>query len=539
MKKIFIFIGLIGFLLTGCSDYIEEENLSNVNADDYYQTQSGFETLVNAAYSSLRDIYGGAPWMFCAGTDMYVEGRQPQPVGLSEYRFLTPSEDEVLPLYKNCYQSVQACNIGLKYSQDTEQFEELDSRIGEMKFIRANAYFLLVQSYGGVALVTEMIDEPLTELDRESAETIYKFIISELEEARNLVEDVDFAGRVTRRAVTNLLAKVHLTRAYEDFAASDDFSKAASYADEAIGGQLLTISFHDLWWPGNEDNEEVIFSVQYSPNSISAAPTELGHSQCSYFGPYMGGNEVAGDAPWRSYNLCPTMYLLDLYNADDTRWEGTFMTTVYDAYYDYYRVEDHSTLTVKHYYARPWESTPADSAAYVAQHPGAVYHYYDDLEASKSSALDYQTIAIRKFDDPNAAFSSSGTVSTRDLILARVAETYLVAAEAYLQTDRPQLAVERVNEVRRRAGVDEITTAEISIDFILDERARELAGEYYRWFDLKRTGTLIDRCVQYNKDIESADWFVGNGGNLKILRPIPQDVLDLNHGNYPQNPAYN
>jgi hypothetical protein len=86
MKKIFIFLGLLGFLASGCSDYLEEENLSNIGAEEYYKTSDGYETLVNAAYSSLRDIYGPAPWMFCAGTDMYVEGRQSQPVGLSEYR---------------------------------------------------------------------------------------------------------------------------------------------------------------------------------------------------------------------------------------------------------------------------------------------------------------------------------------------------------------------------------------------------------------------------------------------------------------------
>jgi hypothetical protein len=538
MKKIFIFLGLLGFLATGCSDYLEEENLSNVVVDNYYKSTEGFETLVNATYSSLRDIYGPAPWMFSAGTDMYAEGRQSQPVGLSEYRFLTPSEDEVLTLYENCYSSIQACNIGLQYSTITEEFDALNQRIGEMRFIRANAYFLLVQSYGGVALVTEMIDEPVTELNRESAETIYDFIINELGDARNMVSTEAYIGRVNRRAVTNLLAKVHLTRGYETFGSDNDFTTAASLADEVINGQALTIPFHELWWPGNEMNEEVIFSVQYSENSISSAPTELGHSQASYFGPYMGGNERAGDASWRSYNLLPTMYLLDLYNENDVRWDGTFMSTVYEPYYAFYRQEDHSSLDVMHYYARPWESNEAFETAYLSEHPEAAFHYYETLAPSKSLALDYQTIAIRKFDDPNSLFSSDGTVSTRDLILARVAETYLVAAEAYLQLENTQIAADRINEVRQRAGVVDIASGDVDIDLLLDERACELAGEYYRWFDLKRTGTLIDRAVMYNDDIESADWFVGKGGELKILRPIPQDALDLNRGDYPQNPAY-
>ena len=75
-------------------------------------------------------------------------------------------------------------------------------------------------------------------------------------------------------------------------------------------------------------------------------------------------------------------------------------------------------------------------------------------------------------------------------------------------------------------------------DYILDERGRELLGEYKRWFDLKRTGTLIARASQYNYTIKAAN-FNGNDGEKKILRPIPQSALDLNpNKDFPQNPGY-
>ncbi|WP_245896438.1 RagB/SusD family nutrient uptake outer membrane protein [Flavobacterium sediminis] len=149
---------------------------------------------------------------------------------------------------------------------------------------------------------------------------------------------------------------------------------------------------------------------------------------------------------------------------------------------------------------------------------------------------DYQTIPARKFDDPTALYASNKRVSTRDIILSRLGETYLIAAEAYLNTN-PALGLQKLNDVRARAG---LTTplASYDIDTILDERARELFGEYHRWFDLKRTGKLVERAAAYNYLIETS-YFNGANGELKILRPIPQSAIDLNQNNdFPQNPAY-
>ena len=111
-------------------------------------------------------------------------------------------------------------------------------------------------------------------------------------------------------------------------------------------------------------------------------------------------------------------------------------------------------------------------------------------------------------------------------------------------------AADRINEVRRRAAKPGketemmITPADVNIEFIMDERARELAGEYHRWFDLKRTGTLVERTRKYNRSIKA--WFdaginpfEGNNGELKILRPIPSVALQLNQAkDVQQNPGY-
>lgn len=541
MKRILI----LGIVLAtfSCSDFIDEENLSNVTAESFYVTAEGFQSLVNANYAQLKDIYGNEPYLFCAGTDLYAEGRGNEPDGLAEYTQLIPSSSGVGHLYNECYKAIQLANRALHYSEITEQTDNLNELVGELKYLRANAYFLLVQTYGGVA-ITDYIDSAVLSFDRNSAEEVYSQIVTDLNEAIGSLGTSPYTGKVNKRAAQNLLAKVYLTRAYEDFAEANDFAMAASLADEVIAGQTLDLDYEDVFTPGNDINEEVIFSVQFSKGSVSTSPTTLGSRQFYYFSSYLGGSEVAGDAPNRSYTLCPSDFALGLYTQDDTRWEATFMTEVFQAYYDYFRVDkaDHDNLLITDFYEPQW-FTATDKANYLATKnlaPDFVYHNWGEFssEYTEIQSLDYETIPVKKFDDPDPSTPfSSGNVSTRDIILSRLSETYLIAAEAYLSTN-PTTGLARLNEVRRRAGVTPADISEFDIDYILDERARELLGEYHRWFDLKRTGKLVERASMYNRLVDESN-FVGVGGNLKILRPIPQDAIDLNQNrDFPQNPAY-
>lgn len=557
MKKFIIVLGIIVGTLSSCSNYIEEESLSNVPADGTYKTASGFQLLVNTNYAWLKGIYGGNPWLFEAGTDMYAEGRTPEPAGLSQYTLLIPSSTNVEDLYNSCYQLIQSVNKTVYYSAITEQTANLNTLVGEARFLRANAYFLLVQTYGGVPIVNENITSPVLSFTRNTAEEVYTQIIADLDFALANVGTTAYntSGKVNKRAVNDLLAKVYLTRGYETFGKADDFAKAAAYADAAIGGQGLNLAFDQLFKPGNDLNAETIFSVQYDKASTSTDPTKLGNNQFYYFSSYLGGAETG--APLRSYNLCPTDYALGLYEKGDKRWDATFMTEILEGpettngvtknvlYYPYYRSTNPASLKVRHFYEPKW-FTPADKAAWMTANASRlsstfVYHPWGEYSAAHSliQNLDCYTIPVKKFDDPDPTTpSSTGPVSTRDIIVSRLGETYLIAAEAYLKAGQPSTGLDRLNEVRRRAGVVNATAGEFNIDYILDERGRELLGEYKRWFDLKRTGTLVARASAHNYKIKAAN-FVGVGGQLKILRPIPQTALDLNQNkDFPQNPGY-
>jgi hypothetical protein len=557
MKKIILILGLIVTVFSSCNDYIEEESLSNVPADATYKTASGFQLLVNTNYAWLKGIYGGNPWLFESGTDMYAEGRTPEPAGLSQYTQLIPSSSNVDELYNSCYQLIQSVNKTVYYSTITEQTPNVNMLVGEAKFLRANAYFLLVQTYGGVPIVLDNITTPVLSFKRNTAEEVYAQIIADLDASLASVGTSTYSttGKVNKRAVNDLLAKVYLTKGYETFGTTADFTKAAAYADAAIAGQALNLAFDQLFKPGNDLNAETIFSVQYDKASTSTDPTKLGNNQFYYFSSYLGGAETG--APLRSYNLCPTDYALGLYEKGDKRWEATFMTEILEGpettngvtknilYYPYYRSSNPASLKVRHFYAPKW-FTAADRLAWETTNASRksatfVYHPYGEYSAAYTliKNLDCYTIPVKKFDDPDPTTpSSTGPVSTRDIIVSRLGETYLIAAEAYLKAGVPTTGLDRLNEVRRRAGVANATIGQFNIDYVLDERGRELLGEYKRWFDLKRTGTLVARASAHNYKIKAAN-FVGVDGKLKILRPIPQSVLDLNQNkDFPQNPGY-
>lgn len=537
--------------MTGCSDFLLEDNKSNVVADEFYTSRAGYESLINTTYSELRDIYSEEPWVYVAGTDMYVEGRDSQPQGISEYRNLTPDNDIVADYYRNLYEAIQMCNTALYYNERTEEAPTLQSRKGEVKFLRAFFYFHLVRSFGGVSIVTDRIAEPVISFERDSAEEVYAFVISEMEDALNLVPEDNDYGRVNKRTIRHFLAKVHLARGYESFAAGDDFNQAATYADNTIDGQGLNLTHEQVFFPGNEENEEIIFSVQYDKSSM-IDPSDDGHMQSLYWGPYHGGEGAIFGYPYRDYTLCPTMYVFDLYTEDDARFHSTFMVEFYERYYDYFdQAGTRGDLNVQYYYPPEW--AVSDTTAWRLEDPehrsdATIIPYSPAWEASPQTQSDNATPAVKKFDDPTAVFSNDGS-SSRDIFLARLGETYLIAAEAYFQAGDPATAAARINEVRTRAALPGseaammIQPADVDIDFILDERARELVGEYHRWFDLKRTAKLVERTQLYNRDIK--DWFDSGinpfmrpDGNLKILRPIPQEAIDLNEANIQQNPGY-
>ena len=166
-------------------------------------------------------------------------------------------------------------------------------------------------------------------------------------------------------------------------------------------------------------------------------------------------------------------------------------------------------------------------------------------------------IGIYRTDNAGSLGSKVNGGSPRPWNIAKFSEFYLIAAEAAAKLGKNEDAKAMVNVLRERAGKQTYcvnarapfaadhstemlaaTPATITIDFILDERAREMAGEYVRYTDLKRTHKLVEYVTKYNEDGVTEAQMKGDDGKYKILRPIPQDALDKNQTKVAQNPGY-
>src|SRR5699024_6896766 len=172
----------------------------------------------------------------------------------------------------------------------------------------------------------------------------------------------------------------------------------------------------------------------------------------------------------------------------------------------------------------------------------AAYTIYDRSDMYESDGSIVQRTkypSLDKFADPTRP-SVSEMRSSRDAFVIRLAEMYLIAAEAQFKMGNGSMAADYINVIRERAAKPgheaemRVTADDIDLDFILDERARELAGEQLRWFDLKRTGKLLERTRAHNPEA---------GANIQdyhVLRPIPQAQIDAvqNKDEFTQNPGY-
>ena len=572
MKRIFYILMLItGFIaLYSCSDFLEADNKSNVTSDEYFNTQSGFESLANFAYAQLKSLYNGSPAMYSSGTDLYHKGRNDMPdAGLQSYSSLTPEDVAVTNFYTNCYQGIQAANCVLYYAKTVDANETLVSvRSAEARFIRALYYFEMVQQFGGVALIKEYVNSIVTDVPRNSTDEVFNYIFEELEALvaeGSPLPDTDLSGRVSKQAVYHYLAKAYLTAGW-DLDNSSYFAQAASYGEKAIAlGNGLDETFESLWAPEKDNtHKEVIFAIQYDrASSVGAgiAENQNGNQLQTSFGSYYGGADQGFKNS--SSNFIPSEHLMSLFKEGDSRFEATFMSKLYCTDEanprnsgDYYAPYNGNTANdyVAFYYAPGYKSSPADIAAWRAEDPThrtntiVIPLTSNTFRADGTTTCSYYQAAtldvfgitcVRKFDDPESSFGNA--TCYRDIVLARLAETYLIAAEAYQKAGQQSKADDMVNIVRERAfrnsGVS-YTISNVSIDDILEERALELTAERLRWNDLRRTKKLVSYNVLYNPELNGENDFIGNDGKQKLYRPIPQSAIDLNTAEITQNPGY-
>ncbi len=308
MKNILV-AGIIAVSLVSCSDFLDEKGYST----DYtfYETEQGVEALVASCYQNGRGMFStsntpnGINFQEI-GTDMYTIGGD----GGTDFALYTsvmgPHNEIFSGFWTDCYNGVARANLGLQYiKSNTTMKEDLKLiREGELKFLRAYYYSVLVIHYGDCPLVLEPVDGPKMNFLRAPQKEIWAQIISDATDAYNNLPWADENGAVTgdygrasKGAAGHLLAKAYLFRYSQKWAgsgqsdsrmnedrgvASDDLDKAIEYASavcnfgaKAGSGSLheLAADFSDLWRfnpktggpvPDDYNGPEVLFNIQFS-----------------------------------------------------------------------------------------------------------------------------------------------------------------------------------------------------------------------------------------------------------------------------------
>ncbi|GAB2955378.1 RagB/SusD family nutrient uptake outer membrane protein [Hymenobacter coalescens] len=584
MKKVLLTGSALALLMAvaGCDKDLLDENPRSILVPSFLGTPEGVQAGLTGVYSGLRNVYGNeeAEYMAVQGTDEWMRGFAATQ-GYEDYSqaLLNSQNSAVTNQWAIIYRYINGANGVIQYAGTVQGLPPatISQVVGQAKLLRANFYFMLVQYFGDVPLMLSFVDAPTKDITRAPKADVYNAIIADLTDALNSLPDrttgyaATGTGRVTRATALHLLAKVHLTRATSTARQGDDYAKAKQYAEDLINNRArygvdLEADVADVFREGNENGKEVLMNVQFNtdPTFTGQDPfSPTGANQTNFFfrSRYDLLPNMARDIPnGRPYGrFCPTPFLLDSYilpgetgrslRSTDTRYSKWFTTV--------YRVNStgpgaanggraNAVLgdTAAWYTGRP---LAAAEKSRIAARPNGPFTVIEPAGYSNLFSP-----VMNKFDDVTR--TAVNNPSDRPLIVYRFAETYLIAAEANMYLGNTGPAVSQINTLRERAGAVgrktqmDITASQLNIDFILDERARELCGEQMRYFDLVRTNKLVERVrakVPPSSSVTTAP--AGPYGsdaarNIKdfhVLRPIPQTEIDRTGGKIIQNPGYN
>jgi GTP:adenosylcobinamide-phosphate guanylyltransferase len=538
--KIIGMLLVAGILGTACDSYLEEENKSKVTIDIALSDPKTFDQLVASIYERARETTTRyEPNVYYQledlGTDIVTRGTVVSGVNdINDYVEFNSLNSTIYYYWRNQYSIIAAANLAIDNADLIVGVVPAvkTAGVGEAKFFRAMSYFNLVENFGGVPLVLNEVKTSATNYTRATEEAVYTQILKDLDEAlAGANETPTVYGKVTKDAVRHFMSKVLLTKGYKPFGVPADFTTAATLAETIISKHALVPTFASLTSISNQRNSEVFFSYLFGSSSVSRGWGNSRH-QLYKFPYYDYPGMIRGNLYQKGLDPLPTLFFYNLFDDNDQRADATFRREIiadkaYNSTVGGVAVTVPAGSRAIYFPKVAW--TPAQIAAvpYKVINPDQ-YFVVDGVTSA-------HTPMFKKFDEPGVAFKQPNETSdgTRDMAIMRSGEAYLIAAEAYLKSSNPTTAAARLTTLRSRAGlITPVTAGQVTLDFILDERARELIGEVNRWMDLKRTGKLIERTLLYNPHAA-----INNALKPKnLLRPIPQYEIDNTGGSITQNP---
>ena len=518
------------FFTFSCSeDFLKDELLSDTSVDFLYSSAQGLEAAVVGLYTLNRQIYedislnGTVPLILQAKSDLGVGitgevslySRLLWGFSLGDYG----TASGINKYWVHYYKIVDRCNAIIQGAENLDGIDEnrKNQILAEAKCMRANSFFSLYRLFNNIFVTTE----PTTPenafnaaQDKSSKEEIFTLLKSDLDFAiANLEYTTAQFGRITQGTARHIRAKVAMWE--------EDWTEAAAQADTLIeSGQHSLVATTAEVFKGDLDHSETLFAVMFEKETIGGGSEHILNWNLvseSAAAPGIVQSVENGGAGIGFLSL--NDYAINLLNEDpnDDRKDGTY-------YIFEYLYNDENTLPEGKNIGDPLDlyvNDPSDQNAFMLyyrrQNPGVI-----------------------KFLDENAEPTDRNHY--KNIMVYRLAETYLIGAEAHMMLSNDVKALLYLNAVRNRANAASKTA--IDLQTILDERARELAFEGQRWYTLKRTGKLYEFLLDHmNNDNMNESYPEGNPKDIlqEYMQnwPIPQQQMELLGPNYPQNDGYN
>lgn len=591
-----IALAMVALAPISCKNQLDSEYRSNLGPE-YFLTPDGLQAGLNASYATTRFFWGseGFTSSQVAGTDEAIRGGDGG-LDFHTYTNITPQNGTIQGVWDNSFVPINNLNGVLEFGPQASVSDAVKNQLlGEAKFLRAFYYFLLVQTFGDVPLKLKYNNKPSTEDTRSPKKDVYAAMIKDLNEAIVQLGNIQAGqskGRASKAAAIHLLAKIYLTKGWDAQAregdGTADFNKAYETALGLINSRAnysvdLEANFADIFKEGNEYGKESLFVADrntdptYSESGYNATTAPAGGNKenrlncywTSFYTLTRNVNEgipgapavttqlVARDnnngRPYRRFRPTPYTYATFSNTVDDSRYDATFQKAWV---MNLPSVQDNAVQTTTPTFTTIRNGVPVtpvkgvDTAIFMPGREVTVAErqaFKGVIIAPSQYNTEWFPTMLKHLDKTKLHFNDA---SDRPIILMRLGETYLIAAEAAFKAGRSSDAATMINALKTRAANRttntasqnataasqiQITSSNISLDYILEERTREMYGEMTRWFDLTRTKTLVDRAKLYNT------MAAPNIKDFHILRPIPSgSQLDLltNRNDFPQNPGY-
>lgn len=557
-KKITILILAI-VLVIGCkkdASFLTEVRKDGLTTDNALITKSQFDLALNTCYRQLQYFYNSADgwtdyWHLgvnfdvAATTTIYIADPGAPWI---DYTKINPQDGQSSKWWSWNFTVVKYANTviaGVENKAAKLTADEKNALLAEARFFRAWAYRNLNIAFGGVPILTGPVTEPKVDFVRNTAAECNAFIKQDLEFARvNLPIASAVPGRVVRSAADHLLAEINLIL--------KDYDGAIAAATRVIGGSDGSYSLMNARF-GARKNElnttrgaNILTDYYWDLHEINNTDYQMGNKEAIWVAQFEravpgGGIAYPGLGNWmtqgRAYWSRHWLFAKAGHNNTAADSIGRGASFIRGTDYSNWKIWGNATGDIRNnetnirrnYY---FNTNLAATATQPAFKKGDLIPKSFMTAAEDSMWYCYPNWT--KFGTDKHASGDFIYGYTKDQYVMRLPETYLLRAEAYIGKGDKTSAAADVNVIRARAKAPLATASDMSIDYILDERTRELYGEEYRMLTLMRLGLVFDRVSKHGGAIQSKTVAAKNN-----LLPIPQSEIDRNIGaKLTQNPGY-